>query len=325
MLGDTGSTDPRCCLPYQSAGDKRCFIFERARSVSTQTSVCSRPDQSSSTTRYVLIARFPFSYFFLPITITPHAFVVSAFCFPQTRRPRPASRTLGAPQFSGRSERSPHALAAPKAAVRGDGGESPPIPPRRRKGSDRPRPDAFKERPQRRISERNGEERGSKRVQRGGSPAPQPRAAAGGWGQVEREEGECFLPPPPGRPPGPGGSQPAPSELKRLPHAAPPQCRGRSRGGPSAAPRPPQPGPGGTARTAPQRPAAMALPGSRAARDAAAASSVSDGHNSAGSGGGLRAAGGQGGVGVAASLLSSLPLFGFSDNFLNKTPREEAR
>lgn len=204
MLGDTGSTDPRCCLPYQSAGDKRCFIFERARSVSTQTSVCSRPDQSSSTTRYVLIARFPFSYFFLPITITPHAFVVSAFCFPQTRRPRPASRTLGAPQFSGRSERSPHALAAPKAAVRGDGGESPPIPPRRRKGSDRPRPDAFKERPQRRISERNGEERGSKRVQRGGVPGASAPRGGGRMGAGRAGGGRMFPAAAPRPPPGAG-------------------------------------------------------------------------------------------------------------------------
>lgn len=77
----------------------------------------------------------------------------------------------------------------------------------------------------------------------------------GGVGQVGRAEGECFLlrrRRPPAAPRSRAEVQPAPSELKRLPHAAPPQCRrpqrGRSqrrrqpcrprRGGPCAAPRP---------------------------------------------------------------------------------------
>lgn len=130
------------------------------------------------------------------------------------------------------------------------------------------------------------EPRRVRRMLGGGSPALKPAVlknggvGEGGWMRADggrsgrrRANVSCPPPPPPGRPPQPGGSQPAPSELKRLPHAAPPQCRRPQRGRSQRRrqPRAP-PGPPSAPRQAGKAPGAMALPGSHAAWDGAAAS-----------------------------------------------------
>lgn len=109
VLGDAGSTDPRCCLPYLPARDKRRFIFERTVSASSQIFACPRPDRSSSTTRRVLTARFPFPYFFSPITITPSPSV----------RTRSLRAPFASPRPAGPAPRPPPAAPGPHPARSG--------------------------------------------------------------------------------------------------------------------------------------------------------------------------------------------------------------